>query len=164
MRNRDLLLFTRKSLDKSTLDSIISFFSLLRIEEMKMLFGYALALSWLLAAVGATPNGPIVNTTSGSYIGASDTTNAVDIFFGIRFASPPSRFILAAPIVNPPNVLQSALAFGADCPQFPGTSILPVAGVPAGPPLRGPNQSEDCLFLNVGALALTGASRLLFKF
>ncbi|KAJ6489004.1 alpha/beta-hydrolase [Mycena sanguinolenta] len=114
-----------------------------------MLFGYTLVLSLLSAAVGATPDGPIVNTSSGSYIGASDTTNAVDTFFGIRFASLPARFTPATPIANPPNVLQSALAFGADCPQFPGTSILAVAGVPAGPPLRGANQSEDCLFLNV---------------
>ncbi|KAJ6450776.1 alpha/beta-hydrolase [Mycena sanguinolenta] len=111
-----------------------------------MLFVY---VSLLLAAVGATPNGPIVNTTSGSYIGTSDTTNAVDTFLGIRFASAPARFTPAAPIVTQPNGLQSARAFGADCPQFPGTSVFPVAGVPAGPPLRGANQSEDCLFLNV---------------
>ncbi|KAJ6496255.1 alpha/beta-hydrolase [Mycena sanguinolenta] len=114
-----------------------------------MIFGYALALSLLLAAVGVTPNWPIANTTSGSYIGASDMTNAVETFFGIRFASPPARFTPATPIVNPPNIPQSALAFGADCPQFPGRSIFGIAGIPAGPPLRGANQSEDCLFLNV---------------
>ncbi|KAJ6496288.1 alpha/beta-hydrolase [Mycena sanguinolenta] len=122
---------------------------LLRVERIAMLFVCTLALFLLSAAVGATPDGPVVNTSSGSYIGASDTTNAVDTFFGIRFAFPPARFTPATPIVNPPNVLQTALAFGADCPQFPGTSILAIAGMPAGPPLRGVNQSEDCLFLNV---------------
>ncbi|KAF7364315.1 Alpha/beta-hydrolase [Mycena sanguinolenta] len=109
----------------------------------------ALALFSLPAAVKATPDGPVVNTTSGSYIGARDTANVVDTFFGIRFASPPARFTPAAPVSNAPNGLQSALAFGDDCPQFPGTAILAVAGIPAGPPLRGANQSEDCLFLNV---------------
>ncbi|KAF7364316.1 Alpha/beta-hydrolase [Mycena sanguinolenta] len=117
-----------------------------------MLFRYALtavALTSLSVAVEAAPDGPVVNTTSGSYIGASDTANAIDTFFGIRFASRPARFTPATPVANPPSGLQSALAFGSDCPQFPGTSIVAIAGIPAGPPLRGANQSEDCLFLNV---------------
>ncbi|KAJ7708315.1 Alpha/Beta hydrolase protein, partial [Mycena rosella] len=57
------------------------------------------------------------------------------------------RFTPAAPISNAPEGLQTAFAFGADCPQLP--TILGTAGIPAGPPLRGANQSEDCLFVNV---------------
>ncbi|KAJ7225054.1 alpha/beta-hydrolase [Mycena haematopus] len=113
-----------------------------------MLFHYSLAvlaLSSFSTAVGTT--GPVVNTSSGSYVGVSDTANKVDIFQGIRFASPPVRFTPAAPISNPPSGLQTAVAFGADCPQLP--TLLGTAGVPAGPPLRGANQSEDCLFANV---------------
>ncbi|KAF8187865.1 Alpha/Beta hydrolase protein [Mycena galopus ATCC 62051] len=104
-----------------------------------------LALSSSSAALAAV--GPVVNTTSGSYIGVNDAANATDVFKGIRFASSPLRFMPAAPILNPPNHTQMAVVFGADCPQL--TTILGTASIPPGPPLRGANQSEDCLFLNV---------------
>ncbi|KAJ7858818.1 Alpha/Beta hydrolase protein [Mycena olivaceomarginata] len=48
---------------------------------------------------------------------------------------------------NPSAGAQSAAAFGSDCPQLP--TILGAAGIPAGPPLKGANQSEDCLFVNI---------------
>ncbi|KAF7364317.1 Alpha/beta-hydrolase [Mycena sanguinolenta] len=122
-----------------------------------------LSLYLLFTSVDASPDGPIINTTFGSYIGASDTANAIDTFFGIRFTSPPARFTPAIPIANPPSGLQSALAFGSDCPQLPGTFISAIAGIPVGPPLRGANQSEDCLFLNVslfGALRTSAGDKL----
>ncbi|KAJ7254287.1 Alpha/Beta hydrolase protein [Mycena rebaudengoi] len=92
--------------------------------------------------------GPIVNTTSGSYVGVHDAQNFVDVFKGLRFVSPPTRFTPAMPIrvTNAPEGPQSAAAFGADCPQ---PTRLVTAGIPAGPPLRGANQSEDCLFFNL---------------
>lgn len=97
--------------------------------------------------------GPIVNTTSGSYVGVHDAQNFVDIFKGVRFASPPTRFTPATPIqvANAPEGPQSAAAFGADCPQ---PTRLVTAGIPAGPPLRGADQSEDCLFVNVRTIFL----------
>ncbi|KAJ7478211.1 Alpha/Beta hydrolase protein [Mycena latifolia] len=92
--------------------------------------------------------GPIVHTSSGSYVGVHDAQNEVDAFKGIRFASPPpKRFTPATPISEAPVGLQTAGAFGADCPQL--ATMQETAGVPAGPPLRGANQSEDCFFVNV---------------
>ncbi|KAJ6580755.1 Alpha/Beta hydrolase protein [Mycena capillaripes] len=98
------------------------------------------------AALGE-PTEPFVNTTSGFYVGVHDAQHAVDVFSGIRFAAPPVRFAPAAPIGDAPPWLQNATKFGADCPQL--STILGAAGLPAGPPLLGPNQSEDCLFVNV---------------
>ncbi|KAF7344804.1 Alpha/beta-hydrolase [Mycena venus] len=103
-----------------------------------------LKLSLLPATLGS--RGPIVNTTSGSYIGVHDADNNVDVFKGIRYASPPKRFTPAAPIATKPKGLQSAVAFGADCPQPP---LVETGGVALGPPLQAKNQSEDCLFLNI---------------
>ncbi|KAJ7785532.1 alpha/beta-hydrolase, partial [Mycena olivaceomarginata] len=75
---------------------------------------------------------------------------------GIRFASPPpARFLPTLPISNTPEDQKAAVSFGADCPQLPAP--LAVAGIPAGPPLRGANQSEDCFFLNVWRPAGTSA-------
>ncbi|KAJ7904048.1 alpha/beta-hydrolase [Mycena leptocephala] len=103
-----------------------------------------LTLSLLPSTLGS--GGPIVSTSSGSYIGVHDAQNTVDVFKGIRFASPPKRFTPAAPITTAPEGLQSAVAFGADCPQPP---LLETGGVAIGPPLQAANQSEDCLFLNI---------------
>ncbi|KAF7360074.1 Carboxylic ester hydrolase [Mycena venus] len=112
------------------------------------------SLAILLAGLTQFPTalggiGPVADTSSGSYVGIHDAQNEVDVFLGIRFASPPSaRFLpTITPITNVPEGLQSAAAFGADCPQLPAP--LGSAGVPAGPPLKGANQSEDCFFVNV---------------
>ncbi|KAJ7131854.1 alpha/beta-hydrolase [Mycena crocata] len=86
--------------------------------------------------------GPLANTSSGSYVGFHDAQNEVDVFKGIRFALPPMRFTPATPISKAPKNLQSAVAFGSDCPQLP--ALLETGGVPFGPPLQG-----RCLFLNV---------------
>ncbi|KAJ7020942.1 hypothetical protein C8F04DRAFT_930046, partial [Mycena alexandri] len=89
-----------------------------------------------------------VNTTSGFYVGVHDAQNEVDVFLGIRFAEAPlARFTPTTPISEAPEVPQTALAFGADCPQLPAP--LTSAGIPGGPPLRGSNRSEDCFFANV---------------
>jgi hypothetical protein len=122
-----------------------------------------LGLSLFSTVLGKT--GPLVTTSSGSYLGVRDAQNEVEVFKGIRFASRPTRFTPATPPSRPPAGVQSAAAFGADCPQLP--TLLGAAGVPAGPPLRGANQSEDCLFVNVGALpaaAAYAASDLKFRF
>ncbi|KAJ6585587.1 Alpha/Beta hydrolase protein [Mycena capillaripes] len=105
----------------------------------------ALAFSVFPTALGGT--GPFVNTTSGFYAGVHDAQNHVDVFMGIPYALASKRFAPAIPIANPPTGLQSAIAFGADCPQLP--ALLAIAGFPAGPPLRGANQSENCFFVNV---------------
>ncbi|KAK6974321.1 carboxylic ester hydrolase [Favolaschia claudopus] len=90
---------------------------------------------------------PTVHTSSGTYIGVHDAQNNLDAFLGMRFASPPvARFLPAAQTVVS-NSTQSATSFGADCPQLP--EPLSVAGLAAGPPLKGANQSEDCFFVNV---------------
>ncbi|KAJ7478234.1 Alpha/Beta hydrolase protein [Mycena latifolia] len=105
-----------------------------------------LAFTLFPTALGGA--GPVVHTSSGSYVGVHDAQSEVDVFKGIRFASPPpKRFTPAAPISETPVGLQNAGAFGADCPQLP--TILAISGVQTGPPLRGANQSEDCFFVNV---------------
>ncbi|KAJ7169328.1 alpha/beta-hydrolase [Mycena crocata] len=93
-------------------------------------------------------SGPIINTSSGSYVGVNDAQNGVDSFKGIRYAAPPTRFAPAVPFSKAPQGVQSAVAFGQDCPQQP-LSLSTVNGYALGPPLGGTNISEDCLFLNV---------------
>ncbi|KAJ7494230.1 alpha/beta-hydrolase [Mycena galericulata] len=120
----------------------------------------ALAFSPInLTALAET--GPLVNTSSGSYVGVHDVQNEVDVFRGIRFVSPAARFTPATPISIAPEGTQTAAEFGADCPQFPGTTLLGTAGLPAGPSLRGVSQSEDCLFVNVWRPAGTAANEKL---
>ncbi|KAJ7016402.1 Alpha/Beta hydrolase protein [Mycena alexandri] len=102
-----------------------------------------LAVSVLPTVLGGT--GPAVNTTSGFYVGVHDAQNEVDVFLGLRFAKAPlARFTPTTPISEAPEGPQTALAFGADCPQLPAP--LTSAGIPGGPPLRGSNRSEDCFF------------------
>ncbi|KAJ7131846.1 alpha/beta-hydrolase [Mycena crocata] len=111
-----------------------------------LLYNSLLILTYSLLPTALANAGPIVNTSSGSYIGVHDTKNDVDVFKGIRFASTPARFTPAEPISNAPKNLQNATMFGHDCPQPPFTFV---DGFAIGPPLHGANQSEDCLFLNV---------------
>ncbi|KAK7046480.1 Alpha/beta-hydrolase [Favolaschia claudopus] len=113
-----------------------------------MLF-YSLTLLLVLPGLGlcSNPSGPIVHTSSGAYIGAYDTKNKLDVFLGMRFASPTARFMPATIVTANATLLQSASKFGADCPQLP--EIGGVAGYAAGPALQGANQSEDCFFVNV---------------
>ncbi|KAJ6567906.1 Alpha/Beta hydrolase protein [Mycena vulgaris] len=61
----------------------------------------------LLLALPAFPTalektGPVVSTSSGSYIGVRDSQNQVDAFKGIRFASHAARFEPTAPVANMP--------------------------------------------------------------
>ncbi|KAJ6526536.1 Alpha/Beta hydrolase protein [Mycena vulgaris] len=108
-------------------------------------FVVLLALPVFPTALGKT--GPVVNTSSGSYIGVRDSQNQVDAFKGIRFASLATRFEPTTPVINTPDGPQSALSFAADCPQR--VPLPTVAGLAAGPPLGGANQSEDCFFVNI---------------
>lgn len=114
-----------------------------------MLLRLSAILGLSLISNGLGETGPVVVTSAGSYVGVHDAQNQVDVFKGIRFASPPARFTPATPLSDPSAGAQSAAAFGSDCPQLP--SILGAAGIPAGPPLKGANQSEDCLFVNVSS-------------
>ncbi|KAJ7129900.1 Alpha/Beta hydrolase protein [Mycena crocata] len=114
---------------------------------LQSLFVLSVSIIPAVLAVPTSLEGPIVNTSSGHYVGVHDSQNEVDVFMGIRFASPAARFTPATPIAKAPEGLQSAVAFGDDCPQSP--EIFNVAGAPGGPPLRGASQSEDCLFVNV---------------
>jgi hypothetical protein len=107
-----------------------------------------LAFSLFPTALGVT--GPTANTSSGFYVGVHDEQNEVDAFKGIRFAFPSTRFTPATPISKALDGPQTAVAFGDDCPQLP--VLLGEAGIPAGPPLRGANQSEDCYFVNVSVI------------
>ncbi|KAJ7586207.1 Alpha/Beta hydrolase protein [Mycena floridula] len=100
------------------------------------LFGSALA-------VIASPR---IQTSSGVYIGATDTVSQIDSFKGLRYAESPSRFSPAQYPTDKLETEQSAVDFGDDCPQFP---TIPFNFVDIGPPLKGANQSEDCLYLNV---------------
>lgn len=109
------------------------------------------ALALLPSTLGS--GGPIISTSSGSYVGVHDAQNDIDVFKGIRYVSPPERFTPATPIAPVPAGVQSALAFGADCPQPP---LIETGGVAIGPPLQGANQSEDCLFLNVSITRFLG--------
>ncbi|KAJ7906608.1 Alpha/Beta hydrolase protein [Mycena leptocephala] len=116
-----------------------------------------LAFSLFPTALGVT--GPIANTSSGFYVGVHDDQNEVDAFKGIRFAFPSTRFTPATPISKALDGPQTAVAFGDDCPQLP--VLLGEAGIPAGPPLRGANQSEDCYFVNVWRPAGTSTTERL---
>ncbi|KAJ7910548.1 Alpha/Beta hydrolase protein [Mycena leptocephala] len=125
-----------------------------------MLIHYSLVLlafSLFPTALGLT--GPVANTSSGFYVGVHDEQNEVDIFKGIRFAFPSARFTPATPISKALNGPQTAVAFGDDCPQLP--ALQETAGLPAGPPLRGANQSEDCYFVNVWRPAGTSTTERL---
>jgi hypothetical protein len=126
-----------------------------------MLIHYSLVLlafSLFPTALGLT--GPVANTSSGFYVGVHDEQNEVDIFKGIRFAFPSARFTPATPISKALNGPQTAVAFGDDCPQLP--ALQETAGLPAGPPLRGANQSEDCYFVNVSVILVLQPILLMF--
>ncbi|KAJ7583933.1 alpha/beta-hydrolase [Mycena floridula] len=100
------------------------------------LFGSALA-------VIASPR---IQTSSGIYIGTTDTVSQIDSFKGLRYAESPRRFSPAQYPTDKLKAEQSAVDFGDDCPQFP---TIPFNFVDIGPPLKAANQSEDCLFLNI---------------
>ncbi|KAK7014014.1 Alpha/beta-hydrolase [Favolaschia claudopus] len=106
----------------------------------------AISLSAILVSSTASSTPPVINTSSGTYVGLYDAANGTDVFKGIRYAAPPKRFTQAMPILKAPKETQSALEFGNDCAQAPP---LVVAGVPYGPPIQGRNSTEDCLFLNI---------------
>ncbi|KAJ6559998.1 hypothetical protein B0H19DRAFT_1260664 [Mycena capillaripes] len=76
----------------------------------------ALAFSAFPTTLGESR--PFVNTTSRFYVGIPDAQNEVDVFKGIRFASAAKRIDPSTPISNASPGLQSAIAFGADCPQL----------------------------------------------
>ncbi|KAK7026258.1 Alpha/Beta hydrolase protein [Favolaschia claudopus] len=119
-----------------------------------------LLLSLTLPFLAAqTTDPPTVHTTSGTYIGFSHPHNALDVFLGIRFASPPSARFLPTMSTSPAAYKQSALSFGADCPQLPAR--MSVAGFVVGPPLKGTEESEDCFFLNIWRPASNGVGKRL---
>ncbi|KAK7024685.1 Alpha/beta-hydrolase [Favolaschia claudopus] len=114
-----------------------------------MLFPFSLSLFLaisLSAILVSSSTSPVINTSSGTYVGFYDAANGAEVFRGIRYAAPPKRFTQATPISKAPKERLSALEFGDDCAQAPP---LVVAGVPYGPPIQGRNSTEDCLFLNI---------------
>ena len=79
-----------------------------------------------------------VSTTTGTFTSvASPTASGVEVFYGIRYAAPPTKQLRWAPpqAPVPPSGTVLASAPGASCPQD-GFATPPA-------------QSEDCLFLNV---------------
>jgi hypothetical protein len=119
---------------------------------MRLHFSFLqLAFSFGIPALASPSNGrnlntPRIETSSGVYVGVSDPRTKIDSFKGIRYVSPPTRFMPAKPLSDVPKTDQSAATFGNDCPQ---PDIPKIGGYFPGPPLRGAKQSEDCLFLNV---------------
>ncbi|KAK7007646.1 Alpha/beta-hydrolase [Favolaschia claudopus] len=104
-----------------------------------------LALS-LGSTIVSASTAPVINTSSGTYVGSHNAQDGTDVFKGIRYAAPPKRFTQAKPILKAPKEKQNALEFGDDCAQAPP---LVVAGAPFGPPIQGKNSTEDCLYLNI---------------
>ncbi|KAJ7798708.1 Alpha/Beta hydrolase protein [Mycena olivaceomarginata] len=113
-----------------------------------------LGLSLLSTVLGKT--GPLVATSSGCYLGVHDAQNEVEVFKGIRFASRPTRFTPATPASSPPAGVQSAAAFGADCPQLP--TLLGAAGRPSRPPRCGGRIRARIVFLSTWVWRPEGTS------
>lgn len=87
----------------------------------------------------AAGDGPIVTTTAGPVLGA--TESGLEVFRGIPYAAPPigdRRWLPPAPVV-PWTDARDATSFGPACPQDPDVHEM-AEGTPT---------SEDCLTLNV---------------
>ncbi|KAK7042680.1 Alpha/beta-hydrolase [Favolaschia claudopus] len=105
-----------------------------------------LALS-LGSTIVSASTAPVINTSSGTYVGSHNAQDGTDVFKGIRYAAPPKR-------------KTNALEFGDDCAQAPP---LVVAGAPFGPPIQGKNSTEDCLFLNIWRPSQTSSGKFSAK-
>ena len=87
----------------------------------------------------AAEEGPIVPTTAGPVLGA--TESGLEVFRGIPYAAPPvddRRWLPPAPVL-PWTDVRDATSFGPACPQDPDLHEM-AEGTPT---------SEDCLTLNV---------------
>lgn len=90
----------------------------------------------------------IVSTTSGTFQGALPDGNGITSFKGIPYAAPPTGQLRWRP-PQPAKLasgVRQALQFGNDCISSPG------------PLQNSPNQSEDCLTLNVWTPRLSGSA------
>jgi para-nitrobenzyl esterase len=98
-----------------------------------------LVLVALVAAASAL--GPIAFTGQGVIQGK--WANQVQQFLGVPFAAPPVGELRFKPPVRPDawNGVRSATEFGPNCPQNGLAGVQPL-----------PNQSEDCLYLNIWVL------------
>ncbi|KAL5358588.1 Alpha/Beta hydrolase protein [Aspergillus floccosus] len=121
-----------------------------------MKLDFRLLLAAILAPiVGCSASGPIVDLGYSSYQGYYEATTSLNIWKGIRYASPPVGHLRWQPPVPPvknasqiiPAVDQAPL-----CPQSGAADTPAVYGFNSGP------GDEDCLFLNV--YAPPGASDL----
>ena len=86
-------------------------------------------------------------TVEGVTLPVDDSSNTVFAFLGIPFAEPPvgpRRFARAQPLQSPPRTV-NATVFGASCIQFDTYSQSRKRDSNG----RYPNQSEDCLSLNI---------------
>lgn len=95
----------------------------------------SLIVSLTCASSIPRPNGPpTVNAGKATYIGLNDSTYGVDSWLGIRYAQPPLKSLrLQAPKSYKANGVINSTGFGGICFQLNDV----------------PNQSEDCLNLNV---------------
>ncbi len=98
-----------------------------------------LAAAGPLGPAQAAEDGPIVPTTAGPVLGA--TESGLEVFRGIPYAAPPiddRRWLPPAPVA-PWTDVRDATSFGPACPQDPDLHEM-AEGTPT---------SEDCLTLNV---------------
>ncbi|EJD00170.1 alpha/beta-hydrolase [Fomitiporia mediterranea MF3/22] len=103
----------------------------------KAVSSLGLLISLPLVWAAPSPNGLVVDTTSGAFQGVL-TTNGTERWLGIPFAQPPVgslRFKAPVPITTAPAGIKNASTFGDACPQRPASLGAPM--------------SEDCLYLNV---------------
>ena len=122
---------------------------------MKLLSGVILSLSVITPAVKAQSDyeplyAPRVTTGNGMVEGINDS--GVDLFKGIPFAQPPVgplRWKPPQPVQNWPGV-RKADHFGPGCMQRRIFSDMK---------FRYPNQSEDCLYLNIWTPSNRGKKR-----
>lgn len=97
----------------------------------------AFAFLTVRAADGNASSSPTVTVQNGSYTGLYNANYDQDLFLGLRYAQPASRFRLAEPLANASwSTPQPATSYPPSCVGFGSDDI-------------GYELSEDCLFLNV---------------
>lgn len=111
-----------------------------------------------LATGSASPGHPEINVEQGRIIGRS--IDGLHVFKGVPFSQPPTGALRWAPPQKPPPFEKDieAVGFGPACPQGNGNTewygeVARYFGQPPSKAARPEEISEDCLYLNIWALA-----------